>query len=630
MAQVSFQQGVNDYVGTSDTMLRQYHPSQDYGSATSLSVDSKDPEGNVNQILLRFDHLFGTGLGQIPQDATITSATLTLTTSDPGGGASVHRLLTAWSETATYNSLGDGIQADGTEAVTAADLVTGGIGTLGPITLDVTNSVQAWVDGADNNGWAFLPSSNDGWDFSSSESGQVPVLTVNYTLDPGTPGGEPPGETNIAPVATNDSYSTIAGQALTITTAQGVLANDTDANGDALIALKVSDPIHGTLGLNADGAFSYTPAAGYSGPDSFDYAVRDGHGGTDTATVNLTVSPTTLPPPPPPVDTPFDVTLTPADKTPSVAGSGDRADDPAVVLHPSDLSQSVILGTDKDTGGDGRLYAYNLNGDVIAMASVGQSINNVDVRYQFDLGGTQTAIIGASDRGTDTLVFYTYDFAAHDLQPVGEISSSGADGFALGYVDGQYYAYAVTTGGTVRQYELDGDSGMVTGQLVRTFSVGSQAEGMTADDETGQLYVSEESTGIWRYDASANGGTSRVLVDKVGSGGHLTADVEGLTIYHESDGSGVLIASSQGSDAFEFYDTGTNAWLGQLELEGVTHTDGIDVTNANLGGAYTEGLFVTQVDGVNNFALMSWAGISDATGLPTNSTYDARHDPYIL
>jgi hypothetical protein len=296
MAQVSFQQGVNDYVGTSDTMLRQYHPSQDYGSATSLSVDSKDPEGNVNQILLRFDHLFGTGLGQIPQDATITSATLTLTTSDPGGGASVHRLLTAWSETATYNSLGDGIQADGTEAVTAADLVTGGIGTLGPITLDVTNSVQAWVDGADNNGWAFLPSSNDGWDFSSSESGQVPVLTVNYTLDPGTPGGEPPGETNIAPVATNDSYSTIAGQALTITTAQGVLANDTDANGDALIALKVSDPIHGTLGLNADGAFSYTPAAGYSGPDSFDYAVRDGHGGTDTATVNLTVSPTTLPP----------------------------------------------------------------------------------------------------------------------------------------------------------------------------------------------------------------------------------------------------------------------------------------------------------------------------------------------
>jgi 3-phytase len=207
------------------------------------------------------------------------------------------------------------------------------------------------------------------------------------------------------------------------------------------------------------------------------------------------------------------------------------------------------------------------------------------VRYQFDLGGAQTALIGASERSNGALIFYTYDFAAHDLQPVGEIPSSGVYGFALGYVDGHHYAYTATNSGTIRQYELDGSSGTVTGELVRTFNVGSEAEGLVVDDETGQLYVSEENVGLWRYDASADGGASRALVDAVGSGGHLTADLEGLAIYHESDGSGVLIASSQGEDAFEFYDTTTNAWLGTLELEGVTHTDGIDVTNANLGGS---------------------------------------------
>ena len=47
----------------------------------------------------------------------------------------------------------------------------------------------------------------------------------------------------------------------------GVLANDTDADGDTLTATKVGDPAHGTVVLNANGSFIYTPAAGYFGPD---------------------------------------------------------------------------------------------------------------------------------------------------------------------------------------------------------------------------------------------------------------------------------------------------------------------------------------------------------------------------
>jgi len=55
-----------------------------------------------------------------------------------------------------------------------------------------------------------------------------------------------------------------------------VLGNDTDADGDPLTAIVVSAPAHGALTLNANGGFSYTPAANYNGPDSFTYRANDG------------------------------------------------------------------------------------------------------------------------------------------------------------------------------------------------------------------------------------------------------------------------------------------------------------------------------------------------------------------
>jgi VCBS repeat-containing protein len=95
---------------------------------------------------------------------------------------------------------------------------------------------------------------------------------------------------NQAPVAVNDSYSTNENTALTIA-APGVLNNDTDADGNSLTAVKVTDPAHGTLTLNANGSFSYVPAANYSGADSFTYKANDGTIDSNTATVNITVVP---------------------------------------------------------------------------------------------------------------------------------------------------------------------------------------------------------------------------------------------------------------------------------------------------------------------------------------------------
>jgi VCBS repeat-containing protein len=95
---------------------------------------------------------------------------------------------------------------------------------------------------------------------------------------------------NTSPVANNDSYSTNEDVPLSIA-APGVLGNDTDAEHNPLTAVLVSGPAHGTLTLNANGSFTYTPAANYNGSDSFTYKANDGTANSNTgATVNIGVN----------------------------------------------------------------------------------------------------------------------------------------------------------------------------------------------------------------------------------------------------------------------------------------------------------------------------------------------------
>jgi VCBS repeat-containing protein len=96
------------------------------------------------------------------------------------------------------------------------------------------------------------------------------------------------GAGNHAPVAVNDAYSTLMNKALFVP-APGVLVNDTDADGDALTAIQLSGPTHGTLELNLDGSFTYTPDAHFTGSDSFTYKANDGSDDSNTANVSITV-----------------------------------------------------------------------------------------------------------------------------------------------------------------------------------------------------------------------------------------------------------------------------------------------------------------------------------------------------
>ena len=114
-------------------------------------------------------------------------------------------------------------------------------------------------------------------------------IEQNFMAGPGPGAGSSPGENN-APLSADDSYNTLQDQTLTVDSASGVLTNDTDADGDFLTALEVTGVNHGTLTLNADGSFSYTPNAEFYGTDFFTYISNDGTADSNEATVVISVT----------------------------------------------------------------------------------------------------------------------------------------------------------------------------------------------------------------------------------------------------------------------------------------------------------------------------------------------------
>jgi hypothetical protein len=90
----------------------------------------------------------------------------------------------------------------------------------------------------------------------------------------------PAGDTQ--PLVFAHSYSVLDNGTLSVP-ANGVLANDLSPNGQPLTAVLGSGPAHGTVGLNANGSFTYTPAANFVGSDSFTYEARGSDGTLSTA-----------------------------------------------------------------------------------------------------------------------------------------------------------------------------------------------------------------------------------------------------------------------------------------------------------------------------------------------------------
>jgi 3-phytase len=316
-------------------------------------------------------------------------------------------------------------------------------------------------------------------------------------------------------------------------------------------------------------------------------------------------------------------------ETDPVQSSGDAADDPVIWRHPSDGAQSTIIGTDKKRG----LMVYDMEGRILQEVPDG-NMGNVDLRGDFPLGGSPVAIVTAGNRSDNTMAIYAIDPSTRRLRNVAA-RRIGIDLVVYGScmyrssINGAYYVFHTSKSGDVEQWRLLATKqGMIDAERVRRFDVGSQIEACVADDELGFLYIGEERVGIWKYAAEPTSGENRVAVDSIAPKGALTPDVEGLTIFHDPSGTGYLIASAQGRDAFNVYRReGQNEYVATFMIEDgngidrVTHSDGVDVLHGNFGPKFPNGVFVTQDQqnegGKQNFKLVPWPAIRDALKLPT-------------
>ena len=182
----SYRDGVDGYSGTSDSEIWALAPTTILNGNGNASTDA-DNDGGESQVLMRFDGIIGSDQGQVPPNAVVHSARLLVSAFDQGSTVNLHRMLVPFDESVTWSSLISGVSADGLEASRHKDAFTFGkiAANSSEIVFDVTDTVQMWVNGKANHGWAFLNTGGNGWDFYVSEFENIeqrPKLVIEYSV----------------------------------------------------------------------------------------------------------------------------------------------------------------------------------------------------------------------------------------------------------------------------------------------------------------------------------------------------------------------------------------------------------------------------------------------------------------
>jgi hypothetical protein len=239
-------------------------------------------------------------------------------------------------------------------------------------------------------------------------------------------------EGNRVPIGVADQYAVRFNTALTIA-APGFLANDIDLDGEALSAVSIADNVdHGTLTAFADGRFTYTPNAGYTGPDSFSYRMRDASNNfSDPVVVTLTVFPAGVLP----VGTP-DLYLVPTDRSLSIAAPGFLAND--IDLNGEPIS-AVSIADNVDHGvlaafADGR-FTYTPSAGYVGTDSFTYRMRDASDNFSDPILVTIEVLpaanrtpIGTPDAyamlANKTLTVAARGFLINDIDPDGEAISA--------------------------------------------------------------------------------------------------------------------------------------------------------------------------------------------------------------
>ncbi|MBA3711435.1 MAG: tandem-95 repeat protein [Pyrinomonadaceae bacterium] len=235
-----------------------------------------------------------------------------------------------------------------------------------------------------NGSFTYTPNSNfngpDTFTYQASDgtlTSNSATVTINVTA------------VNDTPLAINDSYTVDEDTTLVVAAAQSVLVNDTDADtGATLSAILVTGPTGGTLTLNANGSFTYTPTANFNGPDTFTYRASDGTASSNTATVTINVTAVN--------DAPA-FTVTPTAITVDEDFSGTQT----VTVTPATVPANEA----------GQTITYSLSPATVSFANVSFNVATglVSITATANASGTQTFTITANDgQGVNNTAMQTF------------------------------------------------------------------------------------------------------------------------------------------------------------------------------------------------------------------------------
>jgi len=285
-------------------------------------------------------------------------------------------------------------------------------------------------------------------------------------------------------------------------------------------------------------------------------------------------------------------------------------DDPAIWFNEEAPEQSLVYGTDKEN--EGSVFAFDLEGKIVAQISGLNYPNNVDIAQDcYTLSGVKIDILVTVERPLNRVRI----FSIPELVPIDndgitvfEGEPEGAFRLPMGVAlyqnqtDSSVYLFVSrksgpTDGTYIWQYEINIDSNRRASlELVRKFgrfSGGdSEIEALMVDQELGYVYYSDEAYGVRKYFAQPEKGNK-----EIGSFGQsdFTEDREGIALWATKAGQGYVFVSNQAANTINVYNRRDNSYVGYLPLS-AQETDGIEVINRSLNSTFPNGMLVIMSD----------------------------------
>ena len=316
-------------------------------------------------------------------------------------------------------------------------------------------------------------------------------------------------------------------------------------------------------------------------------------------------------------------------------------DDPAIWVHPTDPSRSLIIGTMKVAAPAGAIVVFGMDGQIRQVVSGIDRPNNVDVEYGFQLAGRAVDIAVATERLRSQLRVFRIDPADGRLVDLGGVpilqDQDGDAGAPMGIGlyrrvrDGAVFAIVAPKAGPrdsyLWQYRLvDAGGGRVGATLVRRFGTFSAAtvreeneiEAVAVDDALGYVYYADEADGIHKWQADPDHRDARRELAHFARTG-FRGDREGIAIYALPDGTGYIVGTDQLEDDSEYHVYAREGSPGNphdhsreiaVLRGGADATDGIEISSSALGPGLPSGALIAMNSTPRNFLVFRWHDIA--------------------